>query len=161
MRDRRKINSGFTPTDPDVANFLNVVTCLTTQQKIAVQTFIVGLKTDGIYSKLDRLYLNVGCSIADYAVDFITLTSRIQIGSPTWHANGTDYDGVTNSFQADILLTASSKLTSTSASFGIVTDSIIGFQDIITGTGKGPVSPLGARDGTNSAILIVDNAGAG
>lgn len=96
----------------------------TVAQKKSINTFIVGLKAAGLYSKLDRLYINTGGNLASAAIDVITRVSRTAVNTPTYNSSGVKYNGSSSYFRCDIAPSQATKLTATSGCAFMFFDSL-------------------------------------
>lgn len=117
-RTQRSRSSDF---DDDAQAFFTAIESaggsLSGSQKTAINTYVVGLKADNLWTKLDRWYINVGGTAASHAICLVTRNSRVNVNSVTAQSGGTLYNGVNNYFRCDIAASGATKMT-TNDGFG-------------------------------------------
>ena len=87
-----------------------------TTEKRAANTFIKTLKDNGLWTKLDRIYLRSPTSLAACLMCCKSLTSQVAINSPTFASNGLTFNGTTNYARSDVAVSALANITTTSGS---------------------------------------------
>jgi hypothetical protein len=91
---------------------------VSTTQRGRVNTLIAGLKTDGLFAKLDALWVHAGESVSQQAlIDIVGLHAGTAVGSPGLNASG--YIGNGSSAYINTGFSSFTKLASANASLGI------------------------------------------
>ena len=132
--------------DPATTAWVNAVVTaggtVSTAQKVKVDTLIRGLKADGLFSVLDRVWLFASENTQQAGIDIINLGTLTEHGSPTFTAgSGYAFSG-SNYLDTGIILASESR--------NYTLNSASSFVYIPTSYTTFPNTPLGTYDGTNS-----------
>jgi hypothetical protein len=128
----------------------------TTRQRLAVNTFILGEKAAGRFTKLKRLYLPVWASASANAIDLITRTSGTWVGSVNHEAGYVQGDGSTGYLNTGLSPSAGF-LSTTSATIGALRTTATGTGTLIGSMGPALTLPLRSTEAGGSHYFDLTN----
>lgn len=113
---RRLLQFNPASYDPSALAYFAAAGITNPTEKSAANKFILTLKANGIWDKLDRIYLRSPTSLAACLMCCKSLTSQTAVNSPTFTSAGLSFDGSTKYATSDIAVNACAHITTTSAS---------------------------------------------
>lgn len=125
--------------DPQVAAYFKAGNITDPTEQKAVSAFIATLKSAGIYSRLERLYLMSPTSSAAGLLDFITLTSATNNGA-SHGTSGWTFNGISGYIDTGFIPFNSTIMSQHDMSFGVYCNS-------------GTAGTIGAFGGANNTSL--------
>lgn len=111
--------SSGTAIDPDVQTYITNNSISDQTEIDATNTFILGLKANNFYTRIDRLNLMSPTSSAAALADFFGGTAMTAVGSPTYATTGFTTNGTSSYLNSGYTPNASGKLTTDNFSYWV------------------------------------------
>lgn len=167
IRIRSRVRIGPIPNyiDPDAQAFITAAAITNPTQQIAINTLVVGLKADGLWSKMKAIYPFVGGTAFSHKfnlknpLDTDAAFRLVFSGGWTHSATGSKSNG-TNAF-ADTKLSPLSILSQNNNSIGYYNRNATALINTYNGVGNPNWFIIGNADGANRRIDYWANASSG
>jgi len=113
---KRQAGDGF---DADAVAYFTAASITSATEKSAANTIIVGLKAEGIWDSMSRIYLRSPTSLAACLMCCKSLTSQTAVNSPSFNSYGLAYNGTTQYARCTIGPSDASEVTTDSSTIAM------------------------------------------
>lgn len=123
--------------DPDAAAYFAAFSITSLSEKANSNTYILAIKANGRWATRTRVYIRSTTSQAACLGCCKSLTSQTNVNGATFSSSGMALNGTTQYLRGDIAPSASSEVTTTSASICVYINPGDAFQTVAAGCSSG------------------------